>query len=337
MNTTEAVVAPVESKSVYRRLVDFASSEHHLVGASVYRLLVGVFATYQYVTRYAARDFLFAPNGVFPLTAQDAGWNAFVDSRSIYTLSTSHTFFEVMFHIGFLLAVLFMIGFKTRWVTPLLWLFYTSLQFRNHTLNDGGDNVTSILLVYTMFANLSEHFSVDAWLRKRSGKTRTPSPIAGIFHNTAILASAIQICIVYFVAGICKVQGEVWRNGTAIYYALSTPEFMLPGVSNHIFKNGIVIAILSYSTVVFQISFPYLVFMGRSYHRVILLLVAISFHLGIALVMGLMSFAGYMLAADLLILTDSEYQRIGTRLLSVAGAVARRFRRTTAAPQLATG
>lgn len=60
----------------------------------------------------------------------------------------------------------------------------------------------------------------------------------------------------------------------------------------------------------FQIAFPFFVFLNRS-TRVLAVLVAMTFHLAIGSVMGLVTFAAFMMAVDLAIIGDDEYRTVG--------------------------
>ena len=81
-------------------------------------------------------------------------------------------------------------------------------------------------------------------------------------------------------------------------------------------------------TVVFQIGFPFMVALNRHARRVALLL-AMGFHVGIAVVMGLTSFAMFMVAADLTLLSDQEVSNAAAFLRRRWRGVRNRFENTT--------
>ena len=66
-------------------------------------------------------------------------------------------------------------------------------------------------------------------------------------------------------------------------------------------------------TILFQISFPFFFLLNRR-SRIAILVVAMGFHLGIALLMGLLSFAVFFIAAELALITDHEYRTLGRAL-----------------------
>ncbi|MGW5276131.1 hypothetical protein ACWEQP_26910 [Streptomyces sp. NPDC004044] len=48
---------------------------------------------------------------------------------------------------------------------------------------------------------------------------------------------------VYLTSGLClyKVQGKLWQDGTALFYIMRIPEFSLPGVSDLVHGNDMLV------------------------------------------------------------------------------------------------
>lgn len=283
-----------------------------LKGASAFRLVGGVGMLLEYLLNYGQRRYLFGPDGVYPFDVYLGRLSGF----PVYKLSAAPAYFEVVFHLGLLIALLWTLGLKARWLTPLTLVFWRGLHERNPMLWDGGDNLMSLLLVYACFANVSACWSLDAALARAAPARPSPEApaqgtvgCAGILHNGAMLAMAVQLCLVYGIAGLTKVQGEVWRNGTALYFAFADPEHAWPGVTDWLSRNGVVLTLLAYATVAFQVSFTFLLFLNRR-TRALAVCVALLFHVGIALCMGLISFGVFMMAADLTLIEDDQYDAI---------------------------
>lgn len=222
---------------------------------------------------------------------------------------------------------------------PLVFLFLWSLRERNSFLSDGGDNVSSIVLFYAIFANLGAYFFV-ATPNKTSGVRTTWQRCLSVIHNVAVLTIALQVSVVYVVSGLYKVQGEMWQNGTALYYIMRVDEFTWPGYSEHFYQNAYLVNLFTYLTVAFQVSFPLLLFLNR-YTRFFALGWAVCFHLGIGMFMGLLTFAGYMIAAEAMLISDSEYRKLGAYPLRMYRAsqhklqnLLQTFGRKTLAPRL---
>lgn len=301
-NAMETEAAP--ATGWYARLVEsYGTQERCLMGMSIFRIVAGLAILIQYLVNYANRHYLFGPDGVYP-------WSAFVKgiegSRhfSIYSFSADPVYFEVLFHLGIVIGVLWVLGWRTRILTPLHFVFWWSLEHRFPGIWDGGDNIFRIVVIFACFADVSGHFSLDA--RRRKPAPRGELRAGAMLHNTAVLAMACQLCLLYGVAGLSKVQGETWRDGTALYYALRGGQYTWPGFSEFIYQNVYLVVLFSYVTVAFQVSFTFLLFLGKR-TRQLAICMSLAFHVGIMLFMGLISFSMFMMAVDLALLTDDEY------------------------------
>jgi hypothetical protein len=312
---------------LWQRLTRRCATERFLIGASVFRLLAAFTILYQYLINHAQRRYLFGPSGVIP---HDVFLAELGKGRplSLYAWSPSLLFFEIVFHLGVLFALLWLVGLWTRWMTVLNYVFLTSLHDRFPGLWDGGDNVIQLILFYAMFANVGAFFSVDRLRSDASPIGGSRGAVRAMFHNAALLAIAIQISLVYGVAGLTKVQGETWRNGTALYYALRAGEFTWPGYSEVIYQNSVLIVVFSYATVAFQVSFPFMLFLNR-YTRILAVCCGVLFHLGIASFMGLVTFALFLMSVDLALITDDEYRSFARFLHSTARRVTAEVQRRT--------
>jgi hypothetical protein len=305
--------APAEA-SRWDRVVEWSGQQHFLIGASMFRLVAGGTILIQYLINYGQRRYLYGPDGVWPY-AKFAMTMASSRNASLYAWSSSLWYFELVFHLGVLAAFLWMIGWRTRLLTPIAFVFWWSLHQRFPMLWDGGDNVMQLVFIYGLFANLGAHFSLDA--RRLAGRP-PPAPWLAMLHNAAMIAFGVQISLVYAVAGLYKVQGETWRGGTALYYSFRGGQFIWPGVSELLYQSAWFTTAVSYLTVFFQISFPYLMIMNR-YTRTAAVCVGVMFHIGIALFLGLFTFSFFMLSVDLAMIDDAEYRALFRFLKRAAG------------------
>lgn len=110
-------------------------------------------------------------------------------------------------------------------------------------------------------------------------------------------------------------MGEVWQNGTALYYVLRSQWFTWPGVSEMVYGNSHVVTGLTYATVLFEVSFPFMLF--NRWTRYLAIGIGASMHVGIALLMGLFPFSWTMLSLYFLLISDREYSWIARRVRAV--------------------
>jgi hypothetical protein len=153
-----------------------------------------------------------------------------------------------------------------------------------------------------------------------------------MLHNAAMFAFGVQLSLVYAVAGLTKVQGTTWREGTAIYYSFRSGQFLWPGVSEHLYQSALLTTAFSYVTVFFQVSFPYMMMMNR-YTRSAAVCIGVMFHVGIALFFGLVTFSFYMMSVDLALLDDRDYQALFRFLGRISDRAGAALARMKASPQ----
>lgn len=96
-------------RRVSARIDGWASSPVSVVGVSGTRVLLGFIGLMFYVSQYGDRGFLFGPDSVLP-------WHEFTErvaangSFSLYALSSSDAWFQVIFHLGIVAALMVMLG-----------------------------------------------------------------------------------------------------------------------------------------------------------------------------------------------------------------------------------
>ncbi|MFF8536404.1 hypothetical protein ACF07B_31330 [Streptomyces sp. NPDC015532] len=303
------------------------------VGVSGTRALLGFVGLMFYVSQYADRDYLFGPDAVLP-------WREFVEqvhgngSFSLYTWSSSEAWFQLVFHLGLITALMVTLGIGGRAGLALHWVFLWSLYERQPVLLDGGDNLAYLVLPMLLATRCYDRFSFSSGRVERLGR-RLPTQVRSLatpLHNLGVVAIASQMCLVYVVSGLYKVQGQMWQDGTALFYVLRVPEFTFPGVSNLIYHNDFMVVAGTYTTVMFLVYFPLGVLVPAL--RPWAAAMSIGFHVAIGLCMGLTGFALTMIACDLVFL-DRELGRAVSTVSKLAARLGRRAGKEKAAGETA--
>lgn len=202
------------------------------------------------------------------------------------------------------------IGFATRLSILVAFFTVASLGALGPYAGDSGDNLIRLLLFFLIFTDSGARWSVDALIRRRFTMPRLlPDWLRFSLHNIGVLAIGGQTLIIYAIAGLTKLRGETWVDGSALYYSLHMEQFM-PWPALNIWFSGIIIfvSLISWATVAGQLAFPLLLL--NHYTRVGAVLLMMSFHLGIAVFMGLGVFSMIMFAADLIFIRDNEFLRV---------------------------
>ncbi len=302
------------------RAFSWLTREHWLIGASLMRISFGIWAVFFYLLHWRVRGLLWGPDGLLP-------FEKFLESGpvvNVFAFSRSPVLFELIYTLAIAIAVLITIGYRPRLMIPLHWLMIWSLQERNEFLGDGGDNLMRIVLLFLVVVNTGAYFSISAERRQArspwamrlahflESTTRLLRPALAVLHNVGVLLILVQLSMLYMSTGLYKAMGELWQSGTALYYILRVDEFSWPGMAEIIYRNPYLVVLGTYGTVLFEVTFaPSLL---NRWTRYAIILAGISFHVGIALFMGLITFAWSMLSVYPLLLTDQEYRRAATWL-----------------------
>ncbi|MGX5188754.1 HTTM domain-containing protein [Streptomyces avermitilis] len=319
-----------------------------LYAAAVLRIGYGLLYLAFLLREFPHRDEIWGPGS--PWTPELArqlfdqtGW------VSILTLSDSRAYFEACYALALVTCALFLLGWRTRAVSVLFAVVVASFHARAIFMTDGGDNLVLLMAVYLVFTACGRRWSLDARrTRLRAGASPAASPpvrqgadglrrqlgasrrtLTAVLHNCGMFVIAAQVCFLYGSAGLYKVQGGSWGNGTALHYVLNLDLFRpWPELSLLADEHDVLMAIACYLTVLLQVAFPFVLF-GRLKYPV--LTVLLGMHLGIAVLLGLPLFSGAMIVADAVFLPDRCYlllgqlwRRVGRRTGSTeAGAPAR--------------
>lgn len=285
--------------SARQRLYAFLTQEHWLIGASLVRISLGIWALYYYLLHFPVRHLLWGPQGLWPFERYLASRTLF----SVFQFSAAPLFFDAVYLTGIVVALLFTLGWHTRVMSLLHWVMILSLQERNFLITDGGDNLMRLVLLFLILVNCGAYFSLDA-LRRRAGQ-QWFRPALAVAHNFGVLLTVVQLCLLYASTGLYKTMGTVWQNGTALYYILRVGEFSWPGGAEIIYRNPYLVVLGTYGTILFELMFASLLL--NRWTRYAVVATGVAFHLGIAVFMGLATFSWSMLSVYPLLFTDREY------------------------------
>ncbi|MFD9126708.1 HTTM domain-containing protein [Kitasatospora sp. NPDC059571] len=251
---------------------------------------------------------------------------------TVLSWSDSRIWFETVYHLGIVAALLMVLGWRTRAVSVLFAVTVLSLQNRNVLVGDGGDNVVHLMALYLVFTRCARVWSLDARRRARRAPAGEAGPgearavadaLATMLHNCAMLVIAAQVVLIYSTAGWYKIQGTRWQDGTALHYPLHLDYFTpWPGLSALLGSSLLVTFALSYGTVIAQVAFPFTLVNRRV--KNVLLALMMTEHAVIAVVLGLPFFSLAMIAADAVFLPTPFLLRLG----ELPGRVRRRAGRT---------
>lgn len=279
--------------------------EHRTTGIIALRLLLGFALLKDFITFYSNRAFIFDHQGI-------VSYETYQDIVQYYQLKLLHIDFNnpnnvlLFCFLGIIASCTFLLGIFPRISAVLLFFLLFIFKFRNIFLLDGGDNIITALLPFFFFIQSKSLCKRYTKLTEKWGLTS--NYYVQKLTNICILGILIQICLVYLFAGLHKLQGEVWLNGTALYYILNSSDFSAYTINEYITSFPFVVYGLTWFTIAFQLLFPLLVWCNKT--RVSVLFLGILLHLGILIFMRIDNFSFIMLACYAVFFTDEEYDRI---------------------------
>ncbi len=185
------------------------------------RIAIGILVILDLILRSRDLEAFYTDNGILPrallISKYISQWNI-----SIHLINGNVYFQQILFITEGIFAVCFLIGFKTRLATILIWFFHSSLHIRNPLILYGGDDAIRLLLFWSMFLPMNGKWSIDSV--KRSDSFKYPQQILSF----ATLALLIQPALVYIFTALLKSGTEWHEDGTAIYKALVNDQAALP-------------------------------------------------------------------------------------------------------------
>ncbi|MFI4873767.1 MAG: HTTM domain-containing protein, partial [Blastopirellula sp. JB062] len=128
-------------------------------------------------------------------------------------------------HIAALvILVMFTLGLYTRTVGVLSFIITLSYAHRAPGALFGLDQINALLVMYLMLGAAGEAYSLDRWLRRRRSM-RDDSPRQSTIANLSIRLIQVHMCVIYLFAGLSKLSGETWWDGSAMWGALANSEY----------------------------------------------------------------------------------------------------------------
>jgi hypothetical protein len=213
--------------------------------------------------------------GVLPVSVlYERLWTAY--QFSLHTMSGLWQVQALLFLAASAAALALLFGYHTRLATAVSWLLLVSVQNRNPLIGQGGDDLLRMLLFWGLFLPWGRVFSRDA--------RQQPPPKTTAYFSAATVAYVVQLALLYWCTALLKTGHEWTRDGTALYYAFSLDQVLLP-LGRLLYPHPELLRLLTFGTWYLEMLLPVLLFIPVGVHwwRLVFLGVLLGFHLGISL------------------------------------------------------
>ena len=222
---------------------------------------------------------------------------------------------SVLFLLAGIVAVLLIVGWRTRWVTVASWVLLASLQGRNPAVLNTGDVVLRLLLFWSMFLPLGTRWSLDA---RREGDGSGDRVRGG-----GAAALLLQVAFIYVFTAIFKTGAAAWTTDyTALEMALGGTWASAWG--ERLLQYPELLNLMTRFTIGLERFGPVLLFIPflNGPARTLAVVLFVAFHIGILLWMSIPIFAVACVVAWLAVLPTWFWNMLsGSNDRRVSGSV----------------
>lgn len=259
------------------------------------RILAGTMLLYTHAVWTLGLNDFFGPHSwISPQAAatfhrEGYAWSFFWWIESPTLLWTVHL-------VGLAIFAMFALGLYSRVVAVLSYLLTVAYVNRVPGALFGLDQINALLAMYLMIGPSGARYSLDRWLARRRAGGQLPEVAPSISANISIRLIQLHMCVIYFFAGISKLMGPSWWEGTALWGAFANLEYQSLDML-WLVHYPILINILTQVSLLWELTYWALVW--PRWTRPIVIALAVPLHLGIAICMGMVTFGLVMLFGNM--------------------------------------
>lgn len=237
---------------------------------------------------FGARGWL-APEAVATFQGPSYAW-------SYFWLIDSPTLLWVVHLAALVVFLLFALGWCSRVTAVLSYVAAVAYVNRVPGALFGLDQINVMLAMYLMLGPCGARYSLDRWFQRRRAGDSLQPVVPCVSANVAVRLIQLHMCVIYLFAGLSKLMGPTWWEGTAMWGAIANLEYQSGDVL-WLVRWPIIVNLMTHVTIAWEISYSALVWPRLT--RPLVLLLAIPLHLGIAIYMGMVTFGLIMLVGNL--------------------------------------
>ncbi|RMF39130.1 MAG: HTTM domain-containing protein [Planctomycetota bacterium] len=216
--------------------------------------------------------------------------------------------------VAIVAALALMVGLATRITSVLSWWLMLMVCHRLTLALFGLDQIVVMLLMYLMLSQCGGVWSIDRRLRSRIGPRWWLATDQPHFSNrVATRLIQLHLCVIYAFSGLSKARGEMWFDGSALWYALVNYEYQSLDLV-WLGRYPWLVSLLTLATLFWETFYCALVWPRLT--RPFVLGMAVVVHGGIALALGMPTFGWMMIVANMAFIQPQAVRRIVGKLLN---------------------
>ena len=267
---------------------------------AVLRIGVASVLLYQAISLSSSVSALFGPNGLIEWEALQASGAFRLDVGGPFHLSniarlaenhgvSAQTTVQCVFGVYVAALIGMLTGFRTKLSTAIAFVMHLMLTSTAVATTYGIDQFARIALFYSIWFPTGACLSVDAWRRSSAVSSSVSARIG-------IRMLQLHMALMYLATGLHKASGPQWWDGEAIWRAITLPQLATVDLT-WLADYPQLLIMIGWATLAAEIG--YIVFAWHRRTRLLTVGAVISMHVGIALVLGLVSFAMIMIVLNI--------------------------------------
>ncbi|MEZ8143865.1 DCC1-like thiol-disulfide oxidoreductase family protein [Enterovibrio sp. FF113] len=139
---------------------------------------------------------------------------------SLYWMNGSEWFVTLLFVIAAFVAILLLIGYKSRTMAFISWIFLFSIVNRNSMIVTGGDVLLVVMCFWAILLPIGARFSIDSSLNRRYKTDENAVPDDHRYFSVVSVAVLLQVMYLYFFTALLKTSDDWQVTMDAAYYAV---------------------------------------------------------------------------------------------------------------------
>ncbi len=191
---------------------------------------------------------------------------------------------------------MFTLGLFSRVTSVLSFLITVSYIHRIPAAQFGLDDINGFLALYLIVGPSGACYSLDRLIARWRSGGKVPPVQSSHAANIGIRLIQLHMCVVYLFAGLAKLQGNSWWNGTAMWLSVANYEYQSIDMT-WLASWPTTLNVMTHLAVWWEASYCFLVW--PRWTRPIVIALAVPMHLGIACFLGMMTFGLVMLIGNL--------------------------------------
>jgi hypothetical protein len=189
--------------------------------------------------------------------------------------------------IMFVHSIFLLLGVASRIQVACLFVWLVSFQNRNFLILDGEDTLMRLYAFFFIWLPLDERYSLAKFLHNTKETARSAE------RPWALRLIQFQIIALYASTALCKLQGNTWHDGTAMWYVSRMTDNFGRLIPASLFEVYWVSAFATWSALTLEMVLPLALLIPQT--RKWGVVAGIMLHLGIELSMNLFLFQWFMI------------------------------------------